>query len=171
MNLQTKILLTLLLVLAIGLITASVIINRTATSAYQSYLNSTYQQQVRTVAEQVSERFVESGSWQTVQDWLNTLSPGGRGTGMMEGRGIGIMHQMHGSSWLLVEPNSGQPLTGAGQPVTAEELALGAPVTIDGQGVAMLVATDHMAMMMGPAEQQVVDQVNRATLSPPRLRR
>lgn len=165
MNLQTKILLTLLLVLAIGLTTASIINNRTATNAYQGYLNTNYQQQLQTIAEQARTRYLEGRSWRTVQDWLDTLSPGGRGPAMMEGRGgMGMMRQMHGSSWLLVAPTSGQPLTGDTKPVTAEELAIGAPLLVDGQVVAVLVASNHRAMMMGPAEQQVLDQVNRATL-------
>ncbi len=165
MNLQTKILLTLLLVLAIGLTTASFITNRTATNAYQGYLNTNYQQNLRAIADQASERYVESRSWQSVQDWLDTVAPGGRGPGMIEGRGgMGMMRQMHGGSWLLVAPNSGQPLIGNAAPVAAEELANGAPLTVAGQVVAVLVATNHMSMMIGPAEQQVIDQVNRATL-------
>jgi signal transduction histidine kinase len=169
MNLQTKILLTLLLVIAIGLTTASLITNRTATRAYESYLNSNFRQQLHTVADQAAARYAESHSWPAVQDWLDTLSPAGRGPGMMgsgdhAGGGMGMMRQMYGRAWLLVAPNSGQPLAGDAEPVTGEELAGGVPLTVDGQVVALLVVPNPMAMMMGPSEQRVIDQVNRATL-------
>ena len=170
MNLQTKILLTLALVIAIGLTTASMITNRTATRAYESYLNSNFQQQLHTIADQAAERYRKGRSWSAVQDWLDTLPPGGRGPAMMMGNGdnagggMGMMRQMHGRAWLLVAPNSGQPLVGDAEPATKEELASGAPLTVDGQVVAVLVALNPMSLMMGPTEQRVIDQVNRATL-------
>ena len=77
---------------------------------------------------------------------------------------MGMMRQMHGRAWLLVAPNSGQPLVGDAEPATKEELASGAPLTVDGQVVAVLVALNPMSLMMGPTEQRVIDQVNRATL-------
>ncbi len=43
MNLLTKVLLTLILVIAVGMLTVSLLIGRSATSAYQGYLGAVHQ--------------------------------------------------------------------------------------------------------------------------------
>ncbi len=172
MQLTTKVLLTLTLVIAVALVTASALIGRGLVAATRSYLNGRQQQQLSQLAQEAGQQYAQSGDWSQVQAWLDqsaTLMPG---YGMMAGmRGQGRGNAMRGNQAapdavrqvLLVDVASGAPLGANAAAPDRDLVALAAPVTVDGRDVARLVPLSATARL-GPDEEALLAQVNQAIL-------
>jgi two-component system OmpR family sensor kinase/two-component system sensor histidine kinase BaeS len=163
MNLQTKVLLTFVVVIGIALLTASLITGDTVNRTYRGYLSSAFQQQMTWLADEAAARYAQTGSWDDVQRWLDSTVAGRRGTGMMgRGQGRGMMGggAMSDPGWVIVDAQNGQALA-RGIDIEPVAPAEGAAIAVDGEIAARLIASNHGSMMYGPAEQAVVNQVNR----------
>ena len=179
MNLTAKVMLTLTLVIGVALLTASLLIGRSAGAAYRSYVAGSRHQRLEQAAALAGQLYAETGSWAEVQAQLNQAQrlPGhqGQGAGRGQGkrRGQETDHETEqdhpgqggpaGGDYLLVDSQSGAPLVGDGPPLDDEMLALATPIMVDGQEVARLAAVTPLDAM-GSAEQAMLDQVQRAIL-------
>jgi two-component system OmpR family sensor kinase/two-component system sensor histidine kinase BaeS len=166
MKLAVKVLGALALVLIIALASASWLIDRIAGQTYRGYLNQAQQRQLTQLAGQVAA-LVETGeSWTAIQTQLDAapiMMPGGMmgGThGQMRGRG-GMMMAERTREVLIVAPNDGTPLGTTGTAVGHDQLAVGVPVTVDGQTVALVVPASG-GSAVGAMESAVLAQVQTA---------
>lgn len=173
MNLLTKVLLTLILVIAVGMLTVSLMVGRSATTAYQGYLGETMNQRLIQVADEAALLYAESGAWETVQTWLDQVGSSYRGNGFgmgQHGRGQGGMAQAVANRVLfVVDGATGQPLAlPDSQPVPEVALAAGAPVRINSLEVARIVdirdSQSAILSAIGPAEQTFLDRMGRALI-------
>ncbi len=179
MNLTAKVMLTLALVIGVALLTASLLIGRSADAAYRSYVAGNRHQRLEQAAALAGQLYAETGSWADVQDQLNQTNgmPGHQGQGRGQGKRRGQeAEQNHpgqgqgqggqgpaGGDYLLVDSQNGAPLAGDGPPLDAETLAQAVPVMVNGQEAARLAAVLPLDAM-GAAEQAMLDQVQRAIL-------
>lgn len=190
MNLLTKVLLTLILVISVGMLTVSLLVQRSANNAYQGYLGEAINRRLVMLANDAALLYAQSNSWPQVQSWVdqssgsyltanqagfgnvNGMGSNGRGQGRM-GR-VGpptplppAQTQPQSQTVLLVDPKTGQRLGDpAGVRLEAALVATGAPVVVNGTEVARLVDTrstqSAIVAAMGPAEQAFLDRMDRA---------
>jgi signal transduction histidine kinase len=171
MRLSTKVLLALAIVIAVALVTASLLIGRSANNAYRVYLRGYQQQQLVQLAEQAGDLFTSAGSWDEVQGWLNSepaelVQSGGMGS--TRGQGRGPRRQQQGQSGtigtvLVVDADTGQPLAASVSADAVDGYLVAAPIVVNGETVAAL-ATEPTLVGMGSAEETLLSQVNRAVL-------
>ena len=171
MNLLAKLFLTFALIIVVALGSAGWLINRSAESAYYTYLNGFQQRQLQVVADQVAIRYVENRSWAGIQQWLdqtNLLSSTmpGMGAGRM-GRGMGMGQNQQGAfragTLIVVDAESGVPLASNAPTVDQNALAAGIPIVQWGEVVAILVARLSLPTI-GPAEAALLSHMNQAIL-------
>ncbi|MEZ4660950.1 MAG: ATP-binding protein [Caldilineaceae bacterium] len=170
MSLSTKLLLTFALIIAVALGSAGWLINRSAATAYRTYLSGFQQRQLQLIADDAAARYAETNAWASVQAWLDqtdfavSTMAGMRGAGPM-GRGMAQerQDQLSAGTLVVVEPVSGAPLAGGAEPVDAAALAAGVPVVQQGQTVALLVARLPLPTI-GPAEEAVLSDLSRTIL-------
>jgi signal transduction histidine kinase len=172
-NLTAKVMLTLALVIGVALLTASLLIGRSAGAAYRNYVAGSRHQRLEQAAALAGQLYAETGSWAEVQAQLNQVEgmPGHQGQGRGQGKRRGQeMEQTHpgqggpaGGDYLLVDSQSGEPLVDDGPPLDAEMLISAAPVVVNGEEVARLAAVAPLDAM-GSAEQAMLEQVQRAIL-------
>lgn len=165
MNLLTKVLLTLALVLAVALLTSSILIGRSVDDTYRSYVTNYRRGQLEQAAAQAAGLYAAGAGWDEIETWLNSgLLPGSRG---QQGQGRGPRWQREGVSGavgldlVLVDPVSGGRLVDDQAPVSPVAVAAAEPVVVDRETVA-LIATTAPLDSFGQAEQAVLDQINRA---------
>lgn len=175
MNLTAKVMLTLALVIGVALLTASLLIGRSAGQAYRSYVAGSRHQRLEQAAALAGQLYAETGSWTEVQTQLNQAKTfaghqgAGRGKGRQRGQEAEESHSEPGqggpgeSDYLLVDSQSGEPLAGDGPPLDTDLLAQAAPVLVNGEEVARLAAVMPLDAM-GTAEQAMLEQVQRAIL-------
>ena len=174
MNLITKILISMAIVILVALALASLLVDRNVTQATQGYLRAATQQRLVELAREAELLYRSTGSWEAVQEQLTQAdqSPHGvrsRGRrGEAPGPPPGAGAPGMGSTLLLVDPESGRPLAGSSVGVDAataadpQALAKGVPIRDEaGQVVALLVATGPG---LGPSEEALLEQVQRAIL-------
>ncbi len=165
MNLSTKVLATLVLVLAVALLTASLLIGRTVDATYRSYVIDYRRGQMRQAAAQAAQLEAAGGSWAEIEAWLNSglgaESVGGRGPGRgprwQREEAIGTPV----STFVIIDPVSGAPLVGGGPPLPPAAVENATPIIVDGEVTGGLVSTMPLDAI-GEAEQAVLDQINRA---------
>lgn len=171
MNLLAKLFLTFALIIVVALGSAGWLINRSAESAYYTYLNGFQQRQLQVVADQVAIRYAENRSWAGIQQWLdqtNLLSSTmpGMGAGRM-GRGMGMGQNQQGAfragTLIVVDAESGVPLASNAPKVDQNALAAGIPIVQRGEVVAILVARLSLPTI-GPAEAALLSHMNQAIL-------
>ena len=161
MNLTIKVMLVFALVIGVALVTASLLIGSSAGNAYRGYMSGYLRQQMPLIASEASTLYAETGSWQEVQAWLNQIASGSLDLGR---RGQGPDWQNDSSQLLLVDPDSGLPLVETGLPQPDHDLVeSGVPVLLGDTTVAKIVSINAQPGL-GPAEQTLLDQVNRAIL-------
>ena len=170
MRLSTKVLLALAIVIAVALVTASLMIGRSTSNAYRVYLRGYQQQQLLQLADEAGRRYAETGSWDEVQTWLTSAAddpatPGSMGNGRGQGRGQQRRQQQPAmnSAVVVVDTESGRPLAASVPPDAVDGFLVGAPITVDGKTIAAL-ATEPTLIKMGDAEETLFNQVNRAVL-------
>jgi two-component system OmpR family sensor kinase/two-component system sensor histidine kinase BaeS len=168
MNLTTRVLLAFALVIGVALLTASLLIGRSANTAYRGYLSGYQRQRMATYAATAGQIYVENGSWQAVQAWLDQAAVGQAHPGFRGGRSErNGQQQMQGGPgsvdrYVVVDATSGTPLAAPDvSPVAADRMALGVPVTGAPQAVIVPLGTTGG---LGPPEQALLDQINRAIL-------
>lgn len=174
MNLFGKVMVALILAVAVALATAGILASRGAGAAAQLYATDIQQQQALPLAQEAGARRSAGDSWDAIQAWLDEAiaSPGmmmqggtqaGAGRmGMNMGRGRqAMMGRTHAYS--LVEPESGAPLAAKGTEANSQALALGIPVVVAGETVALLTPLLQPSGMTAAGE-AFVDEVNRAVL-------
>ncbi len=171
MNLITKILISMAVVILVALAVASLLVDRSVTQATQGYLRAAYQQRLAELAQEAELLYRSTGSWEAVLEELSQAgqpphavrSRGRRGEAPGPPAGAGGPGM---GSILLVDPESGQPLAGPAPgvdgKVDAQELTQGVPIRdAEGEVVALLVATGPG---LGPSEEALLAQVQRAIL-------
>jgi two-component system OmpR family sensor kinase len=160
MNLSTKVLATLALSVAVALLTASLLIGRNVDATYRAYVTDFRRGQLRQAAAQAAQLRATGSSWAEIQSWLNSSElPGGRGRGPRWQRSTPSDDQT--TRFVLVEPSSGTPLIAGESGLSAAALEAALPVVVD-DAVAARVASALPLDAFGQAEQDVIDQVNRA---------
>ncbi len=176
MRLSTKVLLALAIVIAVALVTASLLIGRGAGNAYRVYLRGYQQQRLVQLAEQAGVYYAETRSWDEVQRRLDSeagalMQPGGAGNGRGQGqgqpgRGQQRQQQQQPSetgSVVVVDADSGHPLSASVPSDAVGGFLATVPITVQGERVAAL-ATEPMLIQTGTAEETLLSQVNRAVL-------
>ena len=171
MRLSTKVLFALAIVIAVALVTASLLIGRSANNAYRVYLRGYQQQRLMQLADLAGGVYASTGSWDEVQRWLNSesaslMAPGGMGNAGGQGRGQRRQSQQQPGSIgpvIVVDADSGQPLSSLVSSDAVGGSLVAVPVTIAGETVAAL-ATEPTMAQMGAAEETLLNQVNRAVL-------
>ena len=176
MKLAVKVLGTMALVLIIALASASWLIDRIAGQTYRGYLSQAQQRQLTQIAGEVSALYVSGATWTEIQAQLDSSTimmvgsgNGQQGGGMMGGGTMG-RGQMHGRTdmmtaagrqVLVVSPGDGTPLGTRADAVSADQLAVGAPVIRDGVTVALVVPATSSSPV-GVVETAVLAQVQTA---------
>ena len=170
MRLSTKVLLALAIVIAVALVTASLLIGRGTSNAYRVYLRGYQQQQLLQLADEAGQSYAASGSWDEVQIWLTNAAddpaqPGAMGNGRGQTRGQQRRQQQPAMSGpvVVVDSETGRPLAASVSPDAIDGYLVGAPITVDGKTIAAL-ATEPTLVEMGDAEETLFNQVNRAVL-------
>lgn len=176
MNLLTKVLLTLILVIAVGMLTVSLLIGRSATSAYQGYLGEAISQHLVQMADESAQLYTQSSSWETIQSYLDqSASSRGMGAGASGGAGMGqrgrgpnaAAQAATSRAIYVVDASTGQPLAAPNaETVSAAILATGAPVRVNGVEIARIVdirdSQSAIQAAIGPAEETFLNRMNRA---------
>jgi two-component system OmpR family sensor kinase/two-component system sensor histidine kinase BaeS len=149
---------------AVGVV--AVLTNRTTTRQFELYISQGKQQRAAQMAPEFSSYYAEAGSWLGVAQWMATLQeqqPPGRGQGRGRVAAVGAA-----ADRLLLTDSDGQVLADSrgeldGQRLTAAELAVGAPIWVDGQLVGTLVIAADTSTRE-PLEAEFLRQVNRSLL-------
>lgn len=161
--------LALALVIAVALVTASLLIGRSAGNAYRVYVRGYQQQRLVQLAEQAGARYTSTASWDEVQRWLDSdvsvlMPSGGMGNARGQGRGQGRQQQANAvGPVLVVDADTGQPLAASVQADAVDGFLVAAPITVGGERVAAL-ASQPTLIETGTAEERLLSQVNRAVL-------
>jgi len=173
MNLTAKVMLMLALVIGVALLTASLLIGRSAGAVYRSYVAGDRHQRLVRTAEVAGQLYAATGSWADVQTQVNLTNetPGRQGRGQGQRRGQAQEQEQGpdqgqghgGGDYVLVDSQSGEPLGGDGPALEPGMLAQAAPVVVDGQEVARLAAVLPLDEISA-AEQAMLAQVQRAIL-------
>lgn len=162
MSLTAKLLATLALTIAVALLAAAVLAGRAVNNATIGYLNTAMQARVDNLAMQAATLYAEGGSWQSVQDWVDTASAE-MGQGMMMGRGPMYgrqrMMQETGHTLILADPESGAPLAESDKDASPVALEAGALVIVNGVTVAVL-APASASPGLSASEQALLDRIN-----------
>ena len=137
MNLSTKVLATLVLALAVALLTASLLIGRTVDATYRSYVIDYRRGQMRQAAAQAAQLEAAGGSWAEIEAWLNSglgaESVGGRGPVVVPaGSAMEAMAPQCQPLSLLIRV-SGAPLVGGGPPLPPAAVENATPIIVDGE--------------------------------------
>jgi len=175
MNLLTKVLLTLILVIAVGMLTVSLLIGRSATSAYQGYLGQAISERLVQIGDEAALIYGQTGSWASIQDFLDQSSNSYRGMGgggMMGQRGRGPNAQAQSAAsrvLFVVDATTGQPFAfPTVKPVDPAVLAVGAPVQVNGVEIARVVdirdSQSAIQAAIGPAEQTFLNRMSQALI-------
>jgi two-component system OmpR family sensor kinase/two-component system sensor histidine kinase BaeS len=163
MKLTVKVLIAQLIAITIALTMTALLIEWRAGVAYRGYFNEMQAAQLTALAEQVAVQYAAVGDWQSVQNWLTQYSPampGRHGMGMGQGT---MAARALGPAFLVVDPQSGEPLGQPAAAVSASMLATGAPVVIEGATKALLIS-EQTSGQMGRPEQNLLAQVQSAIL-------
>lgn len=168
MNLTSKVLLSLALVISVALLVIGLLVGRSADTAYRSYLSRMQQRQLDWAAQQVAAVYAETGSWQQAQAWLDEsdasmVMPGRVGPGRQQGRGPLRPGSDSIQSYWLVDPETGTLRIDPARQMEPSALAAGSPVLVDGVEVARLVPA-FPTSSIGSEEQALIDRINRAIL-------
>ncbi|MBP8110238.1 MAG: HAMP domain-containing protein, partial [Caldilineaceae bacterium] len=138
------------------------------------YLGEAISERLVQMADESSRIYDQTGSWESIQDYLdqssNTYRGMGSGVGMMGQRGRGPNGQTQSTAsrvLFVVDAVTGQALTfPAVQPVDPDVLAVGAPVWVNGVEIARVVDTrdsqSAIQAAIGPAEQTFLNRMNQA---------
>ncbi len=169
MNLFGKVMLALFLAVAVALATTGIFASRGARQAAQGYSQEIIRQQAAPLAAEASALRAAGASWDDIQQWVDDALPG---PGMMQG-GMGRMGPNAGRGrqammgrnrvYSLVAPESGAPLAQDGTQAGAQARALGIPVTVAGETVALLTPLLEPSGMTAAGE-AFVGEVNQALL-------
>jgi signal transduction histidine kinase len=163
-RLWVKLLLGFMLVVAVAIGVVAVLVNRTTTRQFESYVSQGRQLRAQRLAPEFAAYYAQSGSWAGVAEWMagqELAQGGGRGQGW--GRGV-----VGGSSTdrLLLADAEGRVVADSqgeliGQQLSDMELAVGVPIEVAGQRVGTLLSaaegTVHESL-----EAEFLRQVNRS---------
>jgi signal transduction histidine kinase len=127
---------------AVGLV--GVLANRATTQQFEVYVSQGRQLRALRLTPQFADYYTQTGSWAGVEAWMSSLVTepvGGRG----QGRGYGTGTGATADRLLLAEPH-GEVLADSmgilgGEMLSAQELAFGVPVEVEGNQVATLLLT------------------------------
>ena len=170
MKLAVKVLGTMALVLIIALASASWLIDRIAGQTYRGYLSQAQQRQLAQLADQVALLYASGATWTTIQTQLDatpiTMVGGAQGGAMMgamrgQMRGRTDMLAATGRQVLIVAPGVGTPLGTREAAVGPDQLAVGAPVIVDGVALALIVPATS-GSPLGVVETEMLAQVQTA---------
>jgi len=167
-----KIMAAFVIVLAMGVGGVTLIAERTTTSEFQRYMfggGSGPEQ----LAASLADYYAQTGSWDGVQNLVGsggmTLAPyasagaGGRGMGRGGPGGIGGRFMVADAQGSIVADSTGVP----GGQATQDQLARGVPITVNGKRAGTLLPIGGglgQAGLMGQAEQNFINRVNRAVI-------
>ena len=171
MKLWTKIFLAFVAVIAVALLTLSLLIGWYAGDAYRGFMRGYQRQQLTQLAAGAEQIYSTSGSWDDVQAWLNASAT----TAMMPGMGMNTENTGRGNGrgqrrqGMITTPAGVIAVDAAGHPLSANvdqapaADSMTVPVLVDGQPVAAL-AVDAQLWEMDSAAVDLLAQVNRAIL-------
>ncbi|MDY7041396.1 MAG: HAMP domain-containing protein, partial [Chloroflexota bacterium] len=159
---------------AVGLV--AVLANRTVISQFDVYVTHGRQMQATGWVPSFAQYYAQTGSWNGVEALVNSWAEGvetemgaeQHGRGGRHGSGRGGMDGTPGSRLLLAD-SQGTVVADSdgdlvGERLSAQDLAAGAPVVVDGQRVGTLVVAAVSAGGVGSAEESFLTEVNRALL-------
>lgn len=173
-SLRVKLSVAFLLVVAVAIGTAALLVNRATTRQIEIYVSEGRQQRAERLAPAFAAYYAGTGSWAGVVDWIGAVSGAtvggmetGQGTGRGQGRGQGQGSGAATDRMVLISPG-GQVIADSagvltGEAVSETDLALGAPVVVDGALVATLLMPSDPAVHQ-TEESELLGQVNRTLL-------
>jgi signal transduction histidine kinase len=161
-----KLLLAFVLVAAVAVGLVAVLANRVTTRQFQLYVSQGRQLRAERIAPDFVAYYAQTGSWAGVADFMAALrSPeiGGRGQGRGRGQGAGVLIDR-----LVLADAGGQVVADTqgelvGQVLSGTELAMGAPIVVDGQQVGTLLVPAGEAVHLS-LETEFLDKVNASLL-------
>ena len=163
LSLFWKIMAAFVVVLAVGVGGVTLIAERTTTSEFQHYMFGGGSGPEQFVAP-LADYYAQTGSWDGVQDLVGSGGMmGGRGMGRGGLGGAGGRFIVADTQGNIVADSTGVP----GGQVTQDQLARGVPITVKGKRVGTLLPTGGgfgQGGVMGQAEQNFIDRVNRAVI-------
>jgi signal transduction histidine kinase len=148
----------------VGLV--GVLANRTTAHQFELYVSQGKKQRAERLAPSVAAYYAQAGSWAGVGEWLATegtaLLQSGRGQGAGQGLGSSAPERLivTGSGGKVVADSQGALV---GEKLSSAELALGVPLTVDGQVVGTLLLPSEPTAYQS-LERQFLSQVNRSLL-------
>ncbi|MGD8624290.1 MAG: ATP-binding protein [Anaerolineae bacterium] len=156
----------LVALVAVGLV--AVLANRATSREFQVYVSQGRLARAERLAPQFADYYSRTGSWAGVEAWMASLDAGtlehGQGQGRGRGQGLGL--GAVASDRLVLAVPGGQVVadslgTLVGQQLSADELAQGQPVQVEGQTVGILLLGTEEEVHQ-PLEAQFLQDVNRA---------
>lgn len=164
MSLTAKLIATLTFTIAVALLTAALLAGRAVNSAARGYFGAMMQERLAIVANQAAARYAQTGSWREAQDAVDEAWAASA-PGRMMGRGLmaGRQHMARDATdrLLLVDPTSGAPLGAEGRPVDATALAVGAPVLVGSEQLAILAPGSSLSTL-STNEELLLTRINQA---------
>ncbi len=166
-SLWFKLVLGFVLVAAVSVGLVALQANRTTTRSFQNYVSQGKQQRAERLAPTFAAYYARTGSWQGVERWMTTLDISHGGGGRGPGRKKGATPAEETERMILTDAQ-GRVLADTqgelvGQTLSAEELAQGATVEVDGQVVGVLLLPVP-AVAHESREAEFLRQVNRSLL-------
>ena len=173
-SLWVKLLGAFVLVVVVAIGTTAILANRVTTQQFQIYVSQGKLMRAERLALTLAVYYAESGGWEGVTQWLAEVDalqgqgqgqqPGGRGLGRGRVQGQVLVADdrlvIVASDGRVVADSDGEFL---GQTLSDVELALGAPIFVDGQRVATLLIPAE-GTLHGSQEADFLQQVNRYLL-------
>jgi signal transduction histidine kinase len=165
-RLWLKLLLAFVLVAVVAVGLVAVLANRVTTHQFQLYVSQGRQVRAERIAPDFVTYYAQTGSWAGVADFMAELrSPdvGGRGQGRGRGQGTGVLIErlvLADADGEVVADTQGELV---GQVLSRTELALGAPIVVDGQQVGTLLIPAGEAVHLS-LEGEFLDKVNASLL-------
>ncbi len=173
-SLWVKLLGAFVLVVVVAIGTTAILANRVTTQQFQIYVSQGRLMRAERLALTLAVYYAESGGWEGVTQWLAEVDalqgqgqgqqPGGRGLGRGRVQGQGLVADdrlvIVASDGRVVADSDGEFL---GRILSDDELALGAPIFVDGQRVATVLIPAE-GTLHGSQEADFLQQVNRYLL-------
>jgi signal transduction histidine kinase len=165
-RLWVKLLLSFVLVAAVAVGLVAVLANRVTTHQFQLYVSQGRQLRAERLAPDFAAYYAQTGSWSGVTEWMADLqSPELDGRGLGRGRGQGAATAI---DRLVLADVDGRVIADTqgelvGQRLSTAEMALGAPIVVDGQQVGLLLIPAGEAVHES-LEAEFLDKVNTSLL-------